>query len=274
MPTVQTNGVETYYERHGEGTPIVFSHGAGLDHRMWEPQVEVFSEDYEVVTYDMRGHGETPTGDRSEYTVGLFADDLHELVTALDLDEPIICGLSMGGMIAHQYAAAYPEDLSAVILSGTRTAEPMFLSERVLGTLVFGGVLRIGDWFGPERAETALDGFNSVLELFVDDGSSDHDDELEAIGEDATDVEDYIAVMPALHDGYTPVDRSAITVPTLVIYGERETPTTEAHAGKLAAEIDDARIEKLPETGHVANWDSPDLFTDTVLEFLTETVGT
>lgn len=272
MPTIETNGVETYYERHGEGPPIVFVHGAGLDHRMWRPQVEALSDRFEVITYDVRLHGETPGGDRSGYTVELFAEDLHELVTGLDLDDPVICGLSMGGMIAHQYAATY-DDLDALIVAGTQTAEPLLFSERVMSTVFLGGALRVGEWFGPERAETVLDGIQSVLELFVDEGANGHDEELEAIGEDATDMNAYLDVMAALHHGYEPVDRSAISVPTLVLYGGHEPSTTEAHAGKMAAEIDDARVEKLPETGHVSSWDRPELFDDTMLEFLESDVG-
>lgn len=268
MPRIQTDDIETYYERHGEGPTMVFSHGAGLDHREWQPQVDAFSGDYEVVTYDVRGHGETPLGSRPELTVDRLVDDLHAIVTGLELDDPIVCGLSMGGMIAHQYAARYPDDIGRLVVAGTQTAEPLLLSERVLRSIFSGGVLRVGEWFGPERAETLLDGINSVMERFVGEDASGHDEELEAIGDNAIDMADYLAVMEALSQGYTPVDLSAITVPTLILFGGKETATTRAHAGKLAAEVPDAGVEQLPDTGHVSNWDSPALFNETIRAFL------
>jgi pimeloyl-ACP methyl ester carboxylesterase len=59
MPTVRTNDIETYYERRGEGPPVVFVHGAIVDHSQWDPQLDALSGDYTTVAYDVRGHGRT-----------------------------------------------------------------------------------------------------------------------------------------------------------------------------------------------------------------------
>jgi hypothetical protein len=90
VPTIQTNDVETYYERRGEGPPIVFVHGAWVDHRLWTPQVEALGDDYEVIAYDVRGHGKTGGSEGRRYTIERFAADLKALVDALDLDRPTI----------------------------------------------------------------------------------------------------------------------------------------------------------------------------------------
>jgi pimeloyl-ACP methyl ester carboxylesterase len=59
MPTITTNGIETYCERHGWGPPIVFVHAAVLDHSTWGPQIDRLAREYETIVYDLRGHGRT-----------------------------------------------------------------------------------------------------------------------------------------------------------------------------------------------------------------------
>lgn len=113
MPTLRTNDIITYYEAQGEGKPLVFIHGAGASHDMWRPQVEHFSRKYKVITYDVRGHGQSEAVDSigfetRRYSCELFADDLHALLEELDMACPersrreraAVCGLSFGGMIA------------------------------------------------------------------------------------------------------------------------------------------------------------------------------
>jgi len=70
MPRVTTNGVETYYERRGDGPPVVCIHGLVLDHRMWYPQVAALEDEYELVTYDYRGHGNSEASTLPDYSVG------------------------------------------------------------------------------------------------------------------------------------------------------------------------------------------------------------
>ena len=70
MPKATINGIDIYYEVHGDGYPLVLSHGLLGTTQMWEGQVESFSRDYRFITWDLRGHGQTesPT-DPSQYSV-------------------------------------------------------------------------------------------------------------------------------------------------------------------------------------------------------------
>ena len=86
MPTVKTNGIEMYYERHGDGKPLVLLHGATSDHQLWRNQVDSLSDEYEVITYDMRGHGKTGGSTLPRYTVDLYADDLRAFINASALN--------------------------------------------------------------------------------------------------------------------------------------------------------------------------------------------
>ena len=76
MSTVKTSDIETYYERQGEGPPVVFAHGAIVDHSQWDPQYDALSDDCETVAYDVRGRGRTGGSPRGRCSTDRFTDDL------------------------------------------------------------------------------------------------------------------------------------------------------------------------------------------------------
>lgn len=117
MPFLNAHGIAQYYELRGEGAPIVFIHGALVDHRAWDPQASELEHSHRVLRYDLRGHGRTGPSTNALYTVDLFAEDLYVLIDALGLDHPLLCGLSLGGMIAQTYALRYP--ISGLVLADT-----------------------------------------------------------------------------------------------------------------------------------------------------------
>ncbi|GAA0224569.1 alpha/beta fold hydrolase [Haladaptatus pallidirubidus] len=84
MPTVRTNDIETYYEERGVGPPVVFIHGAILDHAQWELKVSFLSDEYRTLAYDVRGGDRTGGSARDTYSIDLFADDLDALITGLN----------------------------------------------------------------------------------------------------------------------------------------------------------------------------------------------
>src|SRR5688500_13159583 len=89
--------VDLYYEDHGSGKPVVLIHGWPLSSRSWEKQVPVLLEaGYRVITYDRRGFGDS-SKPASGYDYDTFAEDLHKLMTMLDLREATLVGFSMGG---------------------------------------------------------------------------------------------------------------------------------------------------------------------------------
>ncbi|MCL7418798.1 MAG: alpha/beta hydrolase [Halalkalicoccus sp.] len=99
------------------------------------------SDDYTTVAYDVREHGRTGGSARTAYSIGSFADDLDALVTALDLDRPVLCGLSMGGCIAQVYAATYPDRLAGLVLADTFTPDLLTRSEWVQRSLLLRATL-------------------------------------------------------------------------------------------------------------------------------------
>jgi pimeloyl-ACP methyl ester carboxylesterase len=110
------DGVRLAHEDTREGSwPILFIHGWGCDHSFFAPQVEFFRTRHRVVAVDLRGHGSSDAP-QQDYTVAGFAEDLAWLCTELNLSKPVLVGHSMGGTIALEFAARYPELLTAAVL--------------------------------------------------------------------------------------------------------------------------------------------------------------
>ncbi|MGI0028755.1 MAG: alpha/beta fold hydrolase [Nitrososphaera sp.] len=102
-----SGSIDLYYEDHGTGKPVILIHGWPLSGRSWEKQVPVLlAAGYRVITYDRRGFGESsrPT---SGYNYDTFAEDLHKLVTKLDLRDAALVGFSMGGGEVARYLGTY-----------------------------------------------------------------------------------------------------------------------------------------------------------------------
>lgn len=131
MQTVRTNDVETTYEDHGEGPPVVFIHGAILDRTQWQAQFDALADDYRTIAYDVRGHGHTGRSRPTSYSVELLAADLDALIDELDLEQPVLCGHSTGGCIAQVYAAQHPDKIAGLVLASTFGPEYLTFGDRL-----------------------------------------------------------------------------------------------------------------------------------------------
>ncbi len=122
MLVYESNNNNTNLVDIGTGDVILFVHGFPLNHTMWKSQIEYFSRNHRVIAPDLRGFGNSNHISQL-ITMKEFADDLTDLLKALDISEPVtLCGLSMGGYIAWQFAKYYPESLSKLILCDTKAA--------------------------------------------------------------------------------------------------------------------------------------------------------
>lgn len=114
--------VSLYYEDYGKGQPIILIHGWPLSHRMWDSQIDILVESgFRVIAYDRRGFGESskPYGG---YNYNTMANDLNDLILALDLKKVILCGFSMGGGEVARYIGKYgTSNVDKAILIGAVT---------------------------------------------------------------------------------------------------------------------------------------------------------
>jgi pimeloyl-ACP methyl ester carboxylesterase len=274
MPVVQTSDVETYYERRGTGPPVVFVHGAIVDHSQWEPQIDALSDDYTTITYDVRGHGRTGGSPRGAYSMDLFADDLHALLGALDVEKPVLCGLSTGGCIAQVYAARRPDRVAGLVLADTFGPELLSWGERLQRSVLLRATIPPVRLVGYERVERAM---VWVQERISGRGVSGDYGNIERIRETGPrmDTDEFAKVIRAVA-GYhrTAVPFDAITVPTLVLYGEHEAPFMRRQAAGLGRLIAGATVRTVPDAGHASNLDNPDFFTAAVRELLEQVYPT
>lgn len=115
MPKRRIRDVDIHYEVTGEGEPLLFIHGLGSSSRSWEMQVPVFSQHYRVITFDIRGHGqsERPWG---RYSIEMFVSDTAELMTSLEVGPAHIVGHSLGGVIGLQLCIDMPEAVKSLVI--------------------------------------------------------------------------------------------------------------------------------------------------------------
>ena len=258
MPKTKTNNVETYYEIHGDGTALVFISGVGACHKLWQPQVEAFSRQCKVIVYDVRGHGES-SGYDEKYSIALFASDLKVLLDNLGIAKAHLCGLSMGGLIAQQFAIDYPTMVDRLILAGTFCHIPIWgkmlitfyraLNRIVLTFVSMERYAKIGakGLFRKKEQEELRD-------FYIREVSKISKKELFKVI-DATYAFDSLKRL------------KEIVSPTLILNAEGEKRERQ-QAEILHREIKNSRKEMIPDTFHATNLEKPEEFNRLILEFL------
>src|SRR5437868_13323645 len=120
MPYIDRDGVKIHYETAGSGPALLLSHGYSASTRMWEGQVAAFSPNYQVITWDMRGHADTDSpDDASLYTEDASVDDMKAILDVCGVQTAIVSGLSLGGYMSLAYYRKYPETVRALMLFDT-----------------------------------------------------------------------------------------------------------------------------------------------------------
>ena len=258
MPYITANHTRIFYRLEGnDGLPVVvLSHSIGTDHAMWAPQVPDLTEYFQVLRFDTRGHGasDSPSG---EYTVEDLGRDALALVDALKISTFAFCGLSMGGAIGQWLALHAPARLTKLILANTspRFGTPEHWNNRIQAVRQ-GGMAAILEmafarFFSQEfraRSSPEVANIRSVL-----------------LG---TSPEGYTGCCTALRDFDSTLQLGRITIPTLVIVGDKDISTPLAGNGDiLVQKINRAKLVHLP-TAHLSNLEAPRSFTAALVAFL------
>ncbi|ARS88631.1 alpha/beta fold hydrolase [Natrarchaeobaculum aegyptiacum] len=273
MATLSLEDGRLWYEETGEGRPLVFVHGGWMNGRSWEPQVERFADEYRVVTLDVRGHGRTGATDTDRYSIDLFTDDLEALLEHLELEDPILGGLSLGSMVVQEYLHRHPSRASAAVLAGAiRSMPPVDLPQGIKPLLSPTPALTSSlAMTGPTATfQSLLWSIRSVTgEPWLSVDPSVRATALEAVG-DVSRTE-FRKVFEALYR-YEPSSLSAVETPTLVVHGDQEALPVRRQGDDLADEVAGGRQRTLANAGHLVNQDRPAAFNETTASFL-ERVG-
>lgn len=258
MPFTRIDRTRHYYRIEGaRGAPVLMlSHSLGLDHGMWAPQIADFLPHFQLVLYDIRGHGasDAPAGD---YTIEGLGQDALAIANAAGADRFAFCGLSLGGMIGHWLAVHAPERLTHLVLANTspRLSDPAAMETRrraVLDggmTAVFETVM--GRFFAPAVREAGGPAVDWAARTIL-----------------ATDPAGYAGCCAAIRDMDHVAELRTIAAPTLVISGDLDVGMPwEGHGAVLARAIPHARAVRLP-AAHISNLEKPRSFSVSVLDFL------
>jgi pimeloyl-ACP methyl ester carboxylesterase len=265
---VKTRRVRTYVQTQGTGVPLVFIHGALLNSDLWTHQLETFSDLFQTVAYDLRGHGRTGPSALRRYTIRTFADDLAEILDALELRRPILCGLSMGGMIAQSFAAKYPERVRALVLCDTGISTCHYLTDRILNQVI-GLVTPTATLLGvPEFRH-----FTHLINQCFGDHSwvAQTEKSMDFVGDAVGMVkpQEVVKIVTAIRKfDSSPLYRPKI--PALILNGESDSPFILRQAKILQAAYVKSDYRVIPKAGHLSNLDNPKLFDLRLLEFFTE----
>lgn len=120
MATIDRGGVSIFYEVRGDGPPILLSHGYSATSQMWRGQVEVLSKSYRLITWDMRGHGESDSpADSAAYSEAATVGDMAAILAACGIRRAVIAGLSLGGYMSLAFHLSHPEMTRALMLFDT-----------------------------------------------------------------------------------------------------------------------------------------------------------
>ena len=252
MPTVSVNGIQLYYESHGQGYPVIFLHGFSATYHMWAPQVAAFSKKYRFVIYDARGHGQTDSpSDVKDYSEEIVAEDLYQLLQALGIKKAVIGGLSMGGYESLLFYQAHPEMVSALILMDTGPG--------------YRNPARREEWNrGRETLAKQLE--TQGIEVLAANAPTETGREI-MLKQSPIGLAHMSRKIVAQRDSRVIDSLSQIKVPTLVLVGSEDRPF-HAAADYMAKIIPQAQRAVIPQAGHASNIDQPEAFNAAVLGFL------
>jgi pimeloyl-ACP methyl ester carboxylesterase len=268
MPTVEVEDGALWYEETGTGPPLVCLHGGWQDHRSWAAQVDAFAEQYRVITVDFRGHGCTGPTDAGSYSVDLFVDDLETLLAELDVQHPILAGISMGGMVIQSYLDRHPARARGAVIGGPLQTMPPFelpgITKRAFSPLpLLTGMLHTGGSKATFRAlvnSTRVANGGTWLTLDSEVRASS----IEAL--EAVSAAESRKVFRALYEHESPT-LSHVSTPLLVVYGDRETALVKQQGDRLAQSVRSGTVREVAESGHLVNQDRPDEFNDVTASF-------
>lgn len=253
---------EIYYEEMGTGKPLIMIHGGLLDRRMWDDQFSLFAGSYRVIRYDARGHGlsKAPSETYSHH------EDLKKLLDALKVEKAAIMGLSMGGYIAIDFALAYPDRVSALVLVAPGLtgyefeSEPLKKNNELLTKAAKANDLKMfvevfqqawtdGPSRTPEKVDPAVR--EKVRQMAAGTLQNWNDESREKRLEPAA------------------VGRLAeIRVPTLVVVGDLDMPDILEIVGLIEKNVKGARKEVIKGVAHMVSMERPEEFNRIVLDFL------
>ncbi|HEY2333430.1 MAG TPA: alpha/beta hydrolase [Solirubrobacterales bacterium] len=261
MPSVDASGTELYYERAGEGEPMLLIQGMSATRIAWGPPfLDALERSFDCIVFDNRGMGSSGHAELP-FAIADLAADAAGLLDALGLETAHVVGISMGGMIAQELALARPERIRTLTIGASYCGGPE-------GTLMAPEDLKmLGAAYASGEREQV---FRAMWEINLSPGFRADGSRFAAFAEMGSALP---APQPVVlqqmracgaHDAHERLGR--ISLPTLVIHGDVDRLLGYDNGRQIAALIPDARLETLEGVGHMFWWEQPERSAELIRE--------
>jgi 3-oxoadipate enol-lactonase len=257
---IKVNDLQMNYEFSGKkrAPVVVLSHSLASSLMMWNPQMDALTPHFQVLRYDLRGHGKSDVTP-PPYALELLAEDVIGLLDALNIDRMHFVGMSIGGMIGQSLALNHANHLRSLALCDTASiipqeAQPIW-QERINKTRTKGMEAQVEEtmerWFTPSFLKKG----SPIVEIIRKQVL-------------ATSVEGYIGCAEAIRR-LNYLDRlSEIKVPTLILVGEDDPGAPVSASQAMHERISNSKLVILPSARHLSNVEQAEAFNAALLTFL------
>ena len=258
MPFAENDGAKIYWDAQGSGAPVLLIMGLGWPAASWYRTRPVLTERYRTIAFDNRGVGQSgaPPG---PYAIAQMAADAAAVVKAAGVNTAHVFGVSMGGMIAQEFALQYPQKVRSLILGCTAPggSEAVPPKAEALQLLLTRGL-------DPEAFAAAVNPF--IYDTRTPAAGIEED--LQVRRPWFPTPEGYSAQLQAIFgwEAYSRLDR--ITAPTLVVHGENDLLVPPENGKLIAERIPGAKLVIIPNASHIFSTDQPEASHAVILEFL------
>jgi 3-oxoadipate enol-lactonase len=258
MHFIEANNLSLNVRQEGNpaGQTLAFINSLGTDLRIWDDVVSQVADEYHVIRYDKRGHGLSDSP-KTPYTIRDHTDDLAGLLDALNVEKVVLVGISVGGMIAMDFAEQYPEAVQALIVCDSlpKIGTSEMWNERI-NTLWQGGMASLGDtiltrWFAPsykEQHPVEYRGYYNMLTRMP--------------------VTGYTGTCEAIRDADLSEAVQYIQCPTLLLCGAEDVSTPPTAMKGLTDLMPNARYIEIEAAGHLPCIENPQAVVTTIQSFL------
>lgn len=257
--TLQSEGCELHYwvRQTDSRKWIMFLHGAGCDHRMFERQFPAIPEDFNIIAWDARGHGRSQLNPGKRFHYQDMMADFQRLVELYEMKEIVLIGQSMGGNLSQDLLTQYPDHIKKAVLIGcTDNAQRLSYSERVQLNLAL-PTLKMIPWTLLTKLSGNACGETEYAKAYTRNA-------LLSLGKQR-----FLDVMQTLRFALRHEPQYTFPIPILLVLGEKD------KTGNIVKAMSDwprkdhnAILKRIPNAGHNANMDQPDLVNRHIVDYL------
>ncbi|MEM7334045.1 MAG: alpha/beta hydrolase [Chloroflexota bacterium] len=260
MQTRKIRGIQLSYIDKGNNHPILFIHGHPFDHSMWNPQINAFYTNHRVVVPDLRGYGKSD-GSSSVVLLDEMALDLAILLDELNIEHTIVCGLSMGGQIALEFAHLFQHRIKHLIICASTARPETPLSYRQRLAMAEG----LADDGMRPYCQKELKNFFSTSTF------NNNKQVVEHVRTMILNTPPFGAAAAnrgrAERRDYTPTLKN-LKVPTLILVGDEDVFTPISEAKYMADHIQNSQLHIMPNVGHMPNLEAAKSFNKVFKTFI------